>query len=103
MPPLLLIRGRPFHRTKARRSRSPPRSGRASYQDRSAAIRMNRLDLIKEIGNMSEVSDAFLARAKESLAGAESEFGNERYNNVANRAYFACFHAAVAALALADI
>lgn len=52
---------------------------------------------------MSEESDAFLTRAAESLAGAESELVNERYNNAANRAYFACFHAAVAALALADV
>lgn len=52
---------------------------------------------------MSQVSEAFLARAAESLAGAESELDNARYNNAANRAYFACFHAAVAALALADV
>ena len=28
----------------------------------------------------------------ESLIGAESEFSNQRYNNTANRAYYACFH-----------
>jgi uncharacterized protein (UPF0332 family) len=40
----------------------------------------------------------FLAKAIESLAGAESEFVNGRFNNCANRCYYACFHAAVAAL-----
>lgn len=52
---------------------------------------------------MSQVSDSFLARAEESLAGAQSEFDNARYNNSANRAYFACFHAAIAALDLAGV
>jgi uncharacterized protein (UPF0332 family) len=44
-----------------------------------------------------------LNRAQESLEGAESEFASGRYNNVANRAYYACFQAAIAALDLADI
>ena len=52
---------------------------------------------------MSEFSDAFLSKARESLAGAESEFMNARYNNVANRAYYACYQAAVAALELASV
>ncbi len=52
---------------------------------------------------MSDLSDAFLIRARESLLGAESEFRKGRYNNVANRAYYACFQAAIAALVLADI
>jgi len=52
---------------------------------------------------MSDLSDAFLTRAQESLLGAESEFVNGRYNNVGNRAYYACFQAAIAALDLADI
>jgi uncharacterized protein (UPF0332 family) len=34
----------------------------------------------------------------ESLAGAKSEFANGRYNNCANRCYYACFHAAIAAM-----
>ncbi|MBA2276289.1 MAG: HEPN domain-containing protein [Chloroflexia bacterium] len=34
---------------------------------------------------------------------ATSEFDNGRYKNVANRAYYACFQAAVAALDHADI
>jgi uncharacterized protein (UPF0332 family) len=47
---------------------------------------------------VSAVSEAFLAKARESLEGADSEFLSGRYNNVANRAYYACFQAAVAAL-----
>ncbi len=52
---------------------------------------------------MSAFSDAFLSKARESLAGAESEFANARYNNVINRAYDASFQAAVAALDPAQI
>ena len=37
------------------------------------------------------------------MAGAESEFANGRYNNCANRSYYACFQAAIAALARAGI
>jgi uncharacterized protein (UPF0332 family) len=40
----------------------------------------------------------FLAKAEESLAGAESERANGRFNNCANRCYYACFQAATAAL-----
>jgi uncharacterized protein (UPF0332 family) len=43
-------------------------------------------------------SEAFLAKAAESMASARSEFVNGRYNSCANRCYFACFQAAVAAL-----
>lgn len=45
----------------------------------------------------------YLAKAQESLAGAESEFANGRYNNCANRSYYACFQAAIAALVQAGI
>lgn len=48
-------------------------------------------------------STIFLAKALESLAGAESEYANERYNNCANRCYYACFQAAVAALMQAGV
>jgi uncharacterized protein (UPF0332 family) len=41
---------------------------------------------------------ALLQKAQESLAGAESECANRRFNNCANRSYYACFQAAVAAL-----
>jgi len=45
----------------------------------------------------SAISQVFLAKAEESLAGAESEFVNGRYNNCANRCYYASFQAAIAA------
>src|SRR6266542_3878069 len=53
-------------------------------------------------GGLDE-ADIFLAKAGESLLGAESELANGRYNNSANRAYYACFQAAVAALIRAGI
>jgi len=46
---------------------------------------------------------ALLERAKESLSGAESEYANQRFHNCANRAYYACYQAAVAALVHAGI
>ena len=42
---------------------------------------------------------AFALKAIESLASAESEYVNGRFNSCANRCYYSCFHAAVAALA----
>lgn len=47
--------------------------------------------------------ELYLMKAEECLAGAESEFANGRYNNCANRCYYACFQAAVAALQLVGI
>ncbi len=47
---------------------------------------------------MTEVEQIFFVKAEESLAGAESEFANTRYNNAANRCYYACFQAAIATL-----
>ena len=41
---------------------------------------------------------AFLRKAEQSLAGAESELAAGRYDSCANRAYYACFQAAIAAL-----
>ncbi len=52
---------------------------------------------------MSEIGNAFFTRAQECLAGAVSEIANERYNNPANRSYYACFHAAIFALSRAKI
>jgi len=46
---------------------------------------------------------AFLAKAEENLASATSEFANGRYNACANRCYYACFQAAIAALSHAGI
>jgi uncharacterized protein (UPF0332 family) len=54
-------------------------------------------------GYMTEREPVFLEKARESLAGAESEFANGRYNNCANRVYYACFQAAIAALMEAGI
>ncbi len=47
--------------------------------------------------------ETYLAKAIESLEGAESELANRRYNNCANRCYYACFQAAIAALLAAGI
>ena len=47
---------------------------------------------------MINLTDIFFFKARESVAGAESEFANGRYNNCANRCYYACFQAAVGAL-----
>lgn len=43
-------------------------------------------------------NDPYLIKAEESLAGASSEQANRRHQNAANRAYYACYQAAVAAL-----
>src|SRR5262245_49935272 len=51
---------------------------------------------------MSELS-GYLAKAEESLLGAASELAQGRYNNSVNRAYYACFQAAIAALQHASI
>ena len=48
-------------------------------------------------------ADLYLAKAAESLASAESDFAAGRYNSCANRAYYACFQAAIAALLRAGI
>ncbi|MCL4544836.1 MAG: HEPN domain-containing protein [Chloroflexi bacterium] len=45
----------------------------------------------------------FFSKATESFAGAQSEFVNGRFNNCANRCYYACFQAAIAALDKAGI
>ena len=47
---------------------------------------------------MSDDGDDFRAKAEESLATAETEYINGRYNSCANRCYYACFQAAVSAL-----
>jgi uncharacterized protein (UPF0332 family) len=44
------------------------------------------------------IDEIYLVKAADSLAGARSEYANGRYDNCVNRAYFACFQAAVAAL-----
>src|SRR5437016_5874226 len=52
---------------------------------------------------MSEPLHIYLIKAEESLRGAESEFAQGRYNNSANRCYYACFQAAIVALPHAGI
>jgi uncharacterized protein (UPF0332 family) len=47
---------------------------------------------------MEQTTAIYLAKAIESLLTAESEFANGRYNSCANRCYYACFQAAIAAL-----
>lgn len=52
---------------------------------------------------MSDGVSAFHIKARESLAGAESELANDRFNNCTNRCYYACFQAAIGALQLAGL
>jgi uncharacterized protein (UPF0332 family) len=47
--------------------------------------------------------DILLEKAEECLAGAETEFLNGRFNNCANRCYYAVFQAAIQALSQAGI
>lgn len=46
---------------------------------------------------MDALTTLYLARAEESLLGAESECAQGRANNAAHRCYYACFQAAIAA------
>ena len=50
-----------------------------------------------------EEAQIYIAKALESLASAQADFVAARYNSCANRAYYACFQAAVAALFVANI
>ena len=52
---------------------------------------------------MPELDDVFIDKAIAALEGAESELRAGRYENVANRCYYACFQAAIAALESANI
>jgi uncharacterized protein (UPF0332 family) len=47
---------------------------------------------------MEQTTTIYLTKAYESLLTAESEFANGRYNSCANRTYYACFQAAIAAI-----
>jgi uncharacterized protein (UPF0332 family) len=47
---------------------------------------------------MEQTITIYLTKAYESLLTAESEFANGRYNSCANRSYYACFQAAIAAI-----
>jgi uncharacterized protein (UPF0332 family) len=46
---------------------------------------------------------AYLTKSQESLAGANSELLAKRFNNAVNRAYYAAFQAAIAALLNANV
>ncbi|MGE3271887.1 MAG: HEPN domain-containing protein [Chloroflexota bacterium] len=52
---------------------------------------------------MMDRASLYLAKALESVAGAQDEFASARYNNSANRSYYACFQAAIAALYRAQV
>jgi uncharacterized protein (UPF0332 family) len=52
---------------------------------------------------MIDAASVFLEKAIESLAGAESELANGRYDNCAHRCYYACFQAAIAAFQRAGV
>jgi uncharacterized protein (UPF0332 family) len=48
--------------------------------------------------NSPDAAAVFERKARQSLAAAESEYVNGRFDTCANRCYYACFQAAVAAL-----
>lgn len=52
---------------------------------------------------MIELGGSFLDKARESVVGARIEYEGARYNNSANRCYYACFQAAIYALMLEGI
>jgi uncharacterized protein (UPF0332 family) len=52
---------------------------------------------------MIDPADVYLIKAVASLAGAESEFANGRYDNCANRCYYAVSQASIAALVNAGL
>lgn len=47
---------------------------------------------------MERDAEISLAKAAESLLTAESEFDHGRHNSYANRCYYTCFQAAIAAM-----
>lgn len=47
---------------------------------------------------MADARDVFLAKAMDSLASAETDIASGRFDSAANRCYYACYQAAVAAL-----
>jgi uncharacterized protein (UPF0332 family) len=52
---------------------------------------------------MIDLGGSFLDKARESVAGARIAFEGGRFNNSANRSYYACFQAAIHALILEGI
>ncbi len=47
---------------------------------------------------MVDEKGGFIFKAREALASAESDLEAKRFNSAANRAYYACFFVAIAAL-----
>lgn len=52
---------------------------------------------------MIDLGGTYLDKARESVTGARVEYEGGRYNNAANRSYYACFQAAIHALILEGI
>lgn len=52
---------------------------------------------------MERNANLYLAKARESLLSAESDFMGGRYNSCANRCYYACLQAEIGALLLEGI
>lgn len=52
---------------------------------------------------MIDSVEPYLVKARASLAGAQSELEQRRFDNAANRAYYACFQAAITALVRAGV
>ncbi|MGH2559751.1 MAG: HEPN domain-containing protein [Thermomicrobiales bacterium] len=71
-------------------------------QKRPGKFRGNRPRILAVI---DDVADAvrYLAKAENSLTGAGRQYWNGRFDNSANRNYYACFQAAIAALIQAGI
>src|SRR5262245_29924667 len=80
-------------------------SARASAGLRNVGC-VARLPALRTVGTIADLGGtmaveegwAYLSKARESLASAEVDYAAGRYNSCANRAYYACFQAAVAAL-----
>jgi uncharacterized protein (UPF0332 family) len=47
---------------------------------------------------VNELLEPYLTKSHECLLGAESELANNRYNNAANRVYYAAYNAAIVSL-----
>ena len=54
-------------------------------------------------GSLISLGGTFLDKARESLEGARLAHAGGRYNNAANRSYYACLQAAIHALLAAGI
>ena len=55
------------------------------------------------ICGVNDSVEPYRSKALEALAGAQSELANGRFNNAANRAYYAAYDAAIVALIRAGV